>query len=74
MAIVEPVKPPRTTDPKELTEFFRQVAIRLSYQTYAGDPTGTVTPRWVGDLCLDTTNTEWYRATGTTIADWENTT
>lgn len=71
MAIVEPIKPPRTNDPKELKEFFRMVSLRFSYHIYAGDPTGSVVPRWVGDLCLDTSNTEWYRSTGITAASWE---
>lgn len=74
MAIVEPVKPPRTSDPKEINKFFIEVAKRLSYITYAGNPTNNVTPRWIGDDCLDITNTEWYRSTGLTSADWEVTT
>jgi hypothetical protein len=74
MAIVEPVKPPRTTDPKEIEKFFKEIAQRFSYLTYAGNPTGNLTPRWTGDNCLDTTNTEWYRSTGPLAADWEITT
>jgi hypothetical protein len=78
MAIVEPVKTPRLNpekyDPKELSLFFQEVSRRLSYLTYAGDPTGNTIPRWIGDWCFDTANTEWYRSTGTTTADWEITT
>ena len=74
MAIVEPIKPPRTDDPKEMEKFFREVAQRLSYLTSDGDPTGTVIPRWIGDRCLDVTNTEWYFSTGLTVAHWEITT
>ena len=71
MAIVEPVKPPRTNDPKEVEKFFREVAKRFSFHTYAGNPTDVVVPRWIGDLCLDTSNTEWYKSTAATAASWE---
>lgn len=74
MAIVEPIKPPRTNDPKEVGKFLIEVAKRLSYLTYAGDPTNNVTPRWIGDNCLDTSNTEWYKSTGISAASWEITT
>jgi hypothetical protein len=74
MGIVEQVKPPRTNDPKEVDKFYREVAQRFSYITYSGDPTGNVIPRWIGDNVLDTSNTEWYRSTGLTSADWEITT
>jgi hypothetical protein len=74
MGIVEPIKPPRTADDKEIERFFREIASRLSYLTYAGNPTNNLVPRWIGDNCLDTTNTEWYKATGTLAADWEITT
>lgn len=70
MAIVNPVQAPRTNDQTEVDRFYRTLALRLSYQTYAGDPTGAAVPRWVGDRCLDTTNSAWYTATGTTAADW----
>jgi hypothetical protein len=74
MAIVEPVKPPRTSDPKEIEKFFREEAIRLSYLTYAGNPTNNLIPRWIGDNCLDTTNSNWYKSTGMLAADWKKTT
>lgn len=71
MGIVEPIKPPRTSDPKEADKFFQEIALRNSYQTYAGIPTGVVTPRWTGDMVLDTTNADWYKSTGATSADWK---
>jgi hypothetical protein len=71
VAIVNPVQAPRTADPQELDRFFKVLAGRLSYQTSAGDPTGSVTPRWVGDRCLDTVNNKWYFSHGTAAADWK---
>lgn len=72
--IVEPVKTPRTDSTQEVERFFRIVAQRLSYISNDGNPTGAVIPRWIGDRCFDSTNTEWYVSTGTTAADWEITT
>jgi len=78
MAIVEPIKPPRQYqgqyDPKEVDKFYQEMARRFSYHTYDGNPTNNILPRWVGDWALDITNTEWYRSTGLTVADWEVTT
>jgi hypothetical protein len=74
MAIVETIKAPRTNDPKEIDRFFREVAKRLSYIQSDGSPAGAILPRWIGDLCFDATNTEWYRSTGTANTDWEVTT
>ena len=71
MAIVEPISAPKTNDPKELRKWYQAVALRLSYQTYAGDPTSNVLPRWIGDRCHDTANDEWYISYGTTNTDWE---
>jgi hypothetical protein len=71
MAIVTPVISPRTADPGELDRFFKTVVGRFSYQTYDGDPTTHVTPRWIGDRCLDTTNSKWYFSHGTAAADWK---
>ena len=70
MEIVEPVKTPRTDDPKELDGFFKILARRLSYIEYAGDPTGNVTPRWSGDWAINTVSSKWYRSYGTTLASW----
>jgi len=44
---------------------------KASHQTYAGDPTGNVTPNYIGEECLDTTNETFYIATGTTSSDWK---
>jgi hypothetical protein len=74
MTIANPVRDPRTQDPKEIDRFYREVAKYFSYNQYAGDPSGNVTPRWIGDWCLDTVNSDWYRSTGLTDTDWKSTT
>lgn len=47
---------------------------RLTFVEYAGDPTATVVPDFVGQFCLDTANSAFYQATGLTAADWKKTT
>lgn len=71
MAIVKPISVPRTNDPKELRKWFETIVLRESYQTYAGSPTSNIVPRWTGDLCLDTTNDDWYKSFSTTAASWK---
>ncbi|MEJ2655602.1 MAG: hypothetical protein P8012_00190 [Desulfobacterales bacterium] len=71
MAIIKSISVPKTTDVKELRKWFEQISEKFSYQSYAGDPTSNILPRWTGDLCLDTTNNDWYKATGTAAADWK---
>lgn len=70
MAIINSIKPPRTLDPKEVALFFEALAARHSYVTYAGDPTGNVTPRFFGETCFNTSKGLWYKAFGLTSADW----
>jgi len=46
-----------------------------SYKTYyfrsgAGDPTASVVPLYIGEEYLNTTGNHWYKAHGTTAADW----
>ena len=72
MAIVSPIVPPRTNDQKEIDKFYREMAKRFSYHENAGSPSGSITPRWIGDLCLDTTNDDWYKAYGSTNTDWKS--
>lgn len=36
----------------------------------AGDPVGSVTPNYVGELLHDTTNNVMYRAIGSANTDW----
>ena len=48
-----------------------EIKKRLTRQEYAGAPTSNVTPRHVGDVCLDTANNDWYIAHGLTSADWK---
>jgi hypothetical protein len=72
MKIVEPIKPPRTDDPKELEKFFITVARRMSYIEGAGNPTtDSILPRWSGDYYYGTTAHDWWRSTGITAASWE---
>jgi len=40
-------------------------------QTYAGHPNGNVTPRRVGDDCIDTNTDQGYRAKTTADTSWE---
>jgi len=74
MALAQPVKPPRTTDQKEIDRWYRVMTERLSYHTNAGTPAAVVVPRFIGDRCLDITNSDWYVAHGTTNSDWKVTT
>lgn len=72
MSVVEPVKPPRTSDPKEIDRFYREVARRLSYLSGSVNPVSDGTaPRWAGDFYYETTSGDWYRSTGVTSASWE---
>ena len=71
MAIVKPIGVIRTNDHREMRKWYENVALRLSYQTNAGDPTGSVLPRWIGDRCHDTANNNWYVSHGTNTADWK---
>lgn len=68
MAIVTPIRIPT---PGEETGFFQKLVERSSYQTYAGNPTNNVVPRWIGDRCLDTSNNKWYLSHGTAAANWK---
>lgn len=70
MAIVKPVWVPRSSDPNELRKWYNAIVERLSYQTYAGAPSGNVTPRWVGDMCLNTSAHTWYKSYGTGNTEW----
>ena len=41
-----------------------------SYQSFAGNPNNNKTPRYIGDTCLDTTNSIWYKAINATGTGW----
>ena len=73
MATVTPIKPPQTNDPKEIEKFFREAAKRYTYLEYAGNPNSNILPRWVGDVCLDTSSNEWYKSASLLITGWEKT-
>lgn len=44
---------------------------RLCYVTYAGTPSGNVTPEFIGQSLLDTSNSDFYMAVGLTNTDWK---
>jgi hypothetical protein len=44
---------------------------RLAYVTYAGNPTNNLVPEFIGQDCLDTSNSDWYRSHGTAAANWK---
>lgn len=48
-----------------------QVKKRLIYATYAGTPGGNVTPEFIGQWLLDTSNSDFYMAVGLTNTDWK---
>lgn len=41
------------------------------YVENSGSPSGSVTPAYIGQECLDTTNDAWYKAYGLTNTDWQ---
>jgi hypothetical protein len=43
---------------------------QAGHRESSGDPTGSVTPSFVGEEVLDTTNEVWYKSTGTSNSDW----
>ena len=49
----------------------KELELSLKPLTGSGDPTGTVTPRWLGDQWFDSTGSVWYVSTGVTSADWQ---
>jgi parallel beta-helix repeat protein len=40
------------------------------YRTNAGTPSGVLTPQFIGERVFDTSNVDWYTATGTTNTSW----
>lgn len=75
MPIIEPVKQPRTSDPKEIDKFFMGIAQRLSYISGSSNPVSAgVLPRWAGDWFYETTSGNWFKSTGLTAASWEQVT
>ena len=49
----------------------KDVRSRMTYTTNAGSPVGSVTPAFIGQVCYDTTNKDFYVATDTAAnTDW----
>lgn len=48
----------------------KDIKTLLVYAEYAGNPTNNVTPDFIGQECLDTTNSAWYKSTGLLPANW----
>ncbi len=49
----------------------KEIAKRLGYTTYAGDPTNNLTPEFIGQECLDTSNSAWYKAHSEANSGWK---
>lgn len=47
------------------------LAAAIGYVTNNGDPTGALTPAFIGQRCLDTANNAWYMSHGVAAADWK---
>jgi hypothetical protein len=43
---------------------------QVGYRSNAGSPSGVLTPKFVGESVLDTTNNKWWKATGTANTNW----
>lgn len=43
----------------------------IGYITYAGDPTNNVTPKFIGQVCFDTSGADFYGATTAAAAGWK---
>ena len=40
------------------------------YRTFAGNPNNQITPNYIGEECLDTTNNKWYKSYGLVGNQW----
>lgn len=54
-----------------INQTLTEANIMLRPQTGSSDPTGVVTPRYTGDIYLDTTSIVMYVAFGATSSDWQ---
>jgi hypothetical protein len=43
---------------------------RVQYRTNAGTPSGVLTPAFIGEEVLNTTGSQWFKATGLTNTSW----
>lgn len=44
---------------------------QIGYRTNAGTPSAVLTPNFIGERVFDTTNEDWYTATGAANTDWK---
>jgi hypothetical protein len=55
---------------KALGDILSALAYGGGFAEYAGTPVDNLLPSRKGEVCLDTSNLTWYRATALTTADW----
>ena len=46
-------------------------AVKMSYRSISGSPSGSLTPAALGEEVFDTAGANWYKATGLTNTDWK---
>ena len=51
-----------------------EIAKFMVYTTYAGSPASNLVPTHIGQSCFDTTNEDFYLATGLANTDWKQVT
>lgn len=49
----------------------KNLALYIGYVTYAGTPSGNVTPNHIGQMLYDSANSDFYIATGAANTDWK---
>ena len=54
----------------DLRTLLRALVDGAVYREYAGNPNSNIIPDSIGELCLDTTNDDWYRSNGLLTTDW----
>lgn len=57
-------------DMKALRDLADALVIGQGYAEYAGSPVSNLIPQSIGQRCFDTSNLDWYVATGVTSANW----
>ena len=60
----------RRGDLKAIGDLLRALSLGQAYVEYAGSPVSNLVPQSIGQVCFDTTNLDWYKATGVTDTSW----